>query len=171
VRRTTELARPDKAWAEPERPTVFLSYSHQDETWKERVSRQLRVVGELEVWDDRRIAVGTDWYPEIEGAIERAQVAVLLISDAFLTSKFILGVEVPRLLQRRQTDGLTVLPVIVRPCAWQTVDWLAKIQCFPKDGRALALYRRKADADEQLAALTLKVRESLRGTLSPRRSY
>ncbi len=64
------------------RPTVFLSYSHQDEVWKKRVSQQLRVLGELEVWDDRRIAVGTEWYPEIEEAIERAQVALLLISDA-----------------------------------------------------------------------------------------
>jgi hypothetical protein len=37
---------------------VFLSYSHQDEIWKDRVSKHLRVLGELEVWDDRQIAVG-----------------------------------------------------------------------------------------------------------------
>ena len=41
------------------RPTVFLSYSHRDEPWKDRVATALKALelqGELEVWDDRRIA-------------------------------------------------------------------------------------------------------------------
>jgi hypothetical protein len=43
---------------------VFLSYSHVDEAWKDRVSRQLAVLTEeglLDVWDDRRIGAGADW--------------------------------------------------------------------------------------------------------------
>ena len=37
-------------------PRVFISYSHQDEAWKNRLVRQLRVLeleGDLEVWDDQ----------------------------------------------------------------------------------------------------------------------
>jgi hypothetical protein len=71
----------------PARPTVFVSYSHQDEAWKDRLVKQLRVLeleGDLEVWDDRRIAAGDEWLPEIEAAIARARAAVLLISAAFL---------------------------------------------------------------------------------------
>ena len=122
-------------------PTVFISYSHKDEVWKDRVCTQLGVLVQqnlVETWDDRRIDVGDDWEPEIEQALQRANAAVLMISANFLTSKFILGKEIPRLLERRDKEGLRVIPVIVKPCAWQTVPWLAKLQCRPTDGRPLS---------------------------------
>ena len=42
-------------------PTVFISHSHQDEEWKNRLVRQLRVLeleGAYELWDDQKIAAG-----------------------------------------------------------------------------------------------------------------
>ena len=110
------------------RPTVFISYSHQDEAWKKRLVKQLQVLqleGDLEVWDDRRIDAGDDWKPKIEAAMARSRAAVLLISADFLTSRFIRGTEVPELLRRRESEGLRVIPVIVRPCPWQAVAWLS----------------------------------------------
>ena len=82
-----------------DKPTVFISYSHKDEVWKDRLLPHLRVLeheGILEEWDDRRIGAGDDWYPEIERAMARASVAILLISADFLSSSFILEEEVPR---------------------------------------------------------------------------
>ncbi len=141
---------------------VFISYSHADEAWKDRLVKHLGVLeaeGVLETWDDRRIGLGEDWFPAIEAAIDKARVAVLLVSADFLTSKFIRGTEVPRFLERRRA-GLRVIPVIVHPCAWQAVDWLAQIQCRPKDGRPLSTGRKlKAEAD--LAALALEIRDLL----------
>jgi hypothetical protein len=142
------------------RPTVFLSYSHQDEDWKAKISGHLRILVELEVWDDQQIALGEDWFPAIEAALERARIAILVISADFLTSRFILGEEVPRLLKLRQENGLVVIPVIARPCAWETVDWLASIECFPRNGRALALSR-KAMVEQALTNLTLQVKKTL----------
>ena len=52
-------------------PSIFISYSHKDEEWKDRVVTHLRVLemeGMLDVWDDRRIEAGDDWKPEIEKA-------------------------------------------------------------------------------------------------------
>ncbi|HEV7505554.1 MAG TPA: pentapeptide repeat-containing protein [Thermoanaerobaculia bacterium] len=117
-------------------PSVFLSYSHKDERWKDRLKTHLGVL-ELDAWDDHRIEGGADWFEEIQDAMVRASVAVLLISEHFLTSKFILGEEVPLLLQRRREEGLPVIPVIVRSCAWDQVKWLQGIQGRPKDGKAL----------------------------------
>ncbi len=142
------------------RPTVFVSYSHEDEAWKNRLVKQLRVLeleGDLEVWDDRRISVGDDWLPEIEAAMARCRAAVLLISADFLTSKFILGTEVPEILRRREADGLRVIPVIVHPCAWKAVPWLSKIACRPKDGKPLASFP-KSRAEQHLADLALEIR-------------
>ena len=66
---------------------IFISYSHQDEDWKNRVAKQIGVLARagLDSWDDRRIAAGDDWHPEIQQAIERCDVAVLLISAAPIT--------------------------------------------------------------------------------------
>jgi len=143
-------------------PTVFISYSHRDEAWKDRLVTQLGVLqrqGLLDLWDDRRIAAGEDWHGEIRAAMGRATVAVLLISADFLTSQFIQGEEVPALLQRRDTEGLHIYPIIVRPCAWKAVKWLSRIQVRPKDGRPLAAgsdYQIEADlaaVAEEIAAL------------------
>ena len=122
------------------KPTIFISYSHKDETWKDRLVTQLGVLemeGVLEVWDDRRIGAGEDWFPKIEQAIDAASVAILMVSADFLTSKFIRGEEVPLLLERREKDGLRVIPVVVKPCPWKRVEWLARMEARPK-GRALS---------------------------------
>jgi tetratricopeptide (TPR) repeat protein len=122
-------------------PTVFISYSHQDETWKDQLVRQLKVLeleGAFEVWEDRQIAAGDGWRSEIETAMARARAAVLLISADFLISEFIRGTEVPQLLQGRAKDGLRIIPLIVRPCPWRRIPWLAEIQGRPTDGRPLA---------------------------------
>jgi hypothetical protein len=155
------------------RRTVFISYSHQDEDWKDRVVGHLRVLGiddELEIWHDRRIAKGDDWFPEIQEAMERAAVAVLLISKDFLTSRFIQGTEVPHLLKLYRNEGLRVIPLFVRPCAWQAVDWLAAIQGGPKDAKPLSGWS-DHDADQTLADLALEIRSHLAArTASPGRA-
>lgn len=140
-------------------PRVFISYSHKDESWKDRVVTHLRVLEKqalLDVWDDRRIKAGEDWHEEIQKALDSADVAILMISADFLTSDFILGAEVPALLERRQNEGLKVIPVITKPCAWQQVKWLKPIQARPKDGKPLSSMRGWR-LDEALAALAKEI--------------
>ena len=95
-------------------PTIFISYAHEDVEWKDRLVKQLNVLeaeGILDVWDDSEIGPGQDWNAEIERRIQSADVAILLISADFLTSKFIKANEIPPLLERRQRDGVTIFPV------------------------------------------------------------
>jgi hypothetical protein len=149
----------------PDRPAVFVSYSHKDEAWKDLVVGHLQVLkGMFDLWDDRRIAVGDAWRAEIEAALDRAAVAVLLISKDFLLSRFIRDTEVPRLLAR---FGVRVIPVFVRLCAWKAVEWLSAIEGRPRDGRALSRLG-KASKEQHLTDLALELRELLgRGVPSP----
>lgn len=141
---------------------VFISYSHQDEDWKERVVKQLGVLATegLEIWDDRKIAAGDTWSNEIASAIATCDVAVLLISAHFLTSRFIVEQEVPELLQRRQQQGIRVVPLILTPCVWTRIPWLAAIQARPKDGKPLSGMS-KHDAEAALAALAGEIADFL----------
>ena len=65
------------------RTKVFISYSHADKDWLERLKRHLKPLvreGRLDCWDDTHIRPGDDWKQEIRSALDTAQVAVLLIS-------------------------------------------------------------------------------------------
>jgi len=43
-------------------PTVFISYSHKDEGWKDRLVAHLGILkASLDIWEDRRIGAGADW--------------------------------------------------------------------------------------------------------------
>jgi tetratricopeptide (TPR) repeat protein len=146
-------------------PLVFISYSHKDEEEKEKLLSHLGVLGKadlIDVWCDDRIGAGSDWEQEIRQAMAQAKVAILLVSANFLTSDFILGEELPTLLQRREAEGLTVFPVIAKACAWETVEWLAKMNVRPKNGRPVW-----GDAgihvDEDLAAVAKEVAAIVRG--------
>jgi hypothetical protein len=120
---------------------VFISYSHKDESWKDRLVTHLSVLqrqGVSELWDDRLIRGGDVWLHEIEKAIAAADVAILLISADFLSSQFILRKEIPLLLKKLEEGGLHILPLLVKPCLWNRVDWLSRLQIRPLDGRPLA---------------------------------
>jgi tetratricopeptide (TPR) repeat protein len=124
-----------------DKPTVFIGYSHKDEKWKDFLRSHLGVLeqtGRITVWDDRQIDGGEEWYPEIAAAMERAAVAVCLISPDFLKSDFINKEEVPYLIKRRQSENMILLPVLVRPCLWEIVDWLSPIQMLPRDDKSIS---------------------------------
>jgi hypothetical protein len=100
-------------------PSVFISYSHKDEKWKDYLRPHLGMLekaGRLTIWDDRSIDGGATWYPEIKQAMEQAAVAVCLISADYLNSDFCLKEEIPYLLQRREREGMLLLPILIRPC-------------------------------------------------------
>ncbi|MBU4263127.1 MAG: TIR domain-containing protein [Proteobacteria bacterium] len=142
------------------RPTVFISYSHLDEEWKNQLLPHLKAFeqqGDLLLWHDRRIDTGADWYPEIQQAVEGARVAVCLITKNFLASDFITKEEVPALLKRREAEDLTILPLLVSPCTWQRIRWLKGIQMFPPDNKCLAAIKDETECEQLLVDFAVKV--------------
>lgn len=102
--------------------TVFISYSHEDTEWLQRLQVHLKPLqreGRLDFWDDTKIRPGANWSEEITKAIQRAKVAVLLISADFLASDFIIDNELPLMLSAASEKGLDIFPVIVSPCFFE----------------------------------------------------
>jgi nucleoside phosphorylase len=98
---------------------IFISYSHKDARWLKRLQVHLRPLereGVIDLWDDTKIAAGTNWREAIETAIESSTAAVILVSADFLASEFISEYELPTLLLRAQAGGTIILPLIVAPC-------------------------------------------------------
>ena len=143
---------------------IFISYSHKDKIWKNCLATQLAVLeleGYFTVWDDQQIEPSDDWFAEIERELNQADVAIMLISADFLTSRFIRAEEIPTLLRRREQAGMKLIPLIVRPCAWQKVSWLSAIQGGGKDNKPLSKLD-KNKREEALTELTEKIASILK---------
>lgn len=112
----------------PQRKKAFISYCHTDKRHLERLQIHLKPFlrssndkleeEALVVWDDTYLKAGEHWNSEIEKALASARVAILLISADFLASDFIMDYEVPCLLDAAQKGEVTLISVILRPCAF-----------------------------------------------------
>jgi hypothetical protein len=139
-------------------PLIFISYSHKDEDWLELLVAQLGVLQQndrLKFWTDREIGVGKYWFQEIEEALQSAVAAILLVSADSLNSNFILKKEVARLLELRDKEGLQIIPVIIKECPWEAVEWLARMQVRPRKVRPLPNKGSRAQKEFKEIALEL----------------
>jgi hypothetical protein len=119
---------------------VFISYSHADRKWLERLKRHLKPLvreGGLDCWDDTHIRPGDDWQEEIRTALDTAQAAVLLISADFFASDFIDESELPPLLTAAQDRGVRVLPLILSASRFARDANLARFQAVNSPDRPL----------------------------------
>ena len=105
------------------RDLVFISYAREDENWLDKLLLFLepyQETGRLVPWvDTQGLREGEEWQPQLEAALDRTSVAVILVSSASLASKFIRNVEIPRLIAARNTDGVVLLPVMVETCVYK----------------------------------------------------
>jgi len=144
------------------RTKLFISYSHRDHAWLEQLKIHLSLLMRrslVHVWSDTRIGIGRRWQEEIESALGESDAAVLLITPDFLASDFIWNEELPRLVAH-QKQGMQILPLIARPCAWRIAPELAELQSRPADGRALAL-NDNAQIDLALAEFVYELADRL----------
>ena len=112
-----------------EKKLVVFSYSHKDKDWLMRLLATLKPrwrEGDFELWHDGDIDAGSIWRTEIETALQRASLAVLLVSIDFLASDFIADNEIPPLLARADAMGLPILWV---PISSSLVDY-TEIEAF-----------------------------------------
>ena len=114
------------------RTKLFISYAHTDKRrWLGKIQDKLAVLeteGLLDVWDDTRIKPGSDWEKEIENALKESRIALLLISDGFLKSRFIRDKEFSVLLERQQAEGLRLYPLLLEHCVWEANESLKRLQ-------------------------------------------
>lgn len=140
------------------RTKIFVSYSHDDDEWLKRFQQHVAILvrrGAIDVWSDHRINAGAEWETAIGAALTSSNVAVLLVSPAFLASSYIWDHEMP-LIMKHCSLGMDVLPLLVRPCAWRLAPELARLQARPTDDRALSSGS-NSDIDLNLAAFTYEL--------------
>lgn len=110
---------------------VFVSYSHKDQSWLNRVHRHLKPLereGKIDLWSDKRIKPGEPWKEEIFQALMAANVALLLISADFFASDFIIENELPALLEQAKEKGTKVISLILKPSRFERDKILSQFE-------------------------------------------
>jgi len=122
---------------------IFVSYSRADERWVQAgprglvpwLAESLRRE-DVVFWVDPELRkhAGEDYREKIRHEIERAQFALLLVSQDFVNSPFIRTFELPLIRQRVERGQLAIIPVLVGPTLWEgeeELGWLTARQMLP----------------------------------------
>ena len=141
---------------------VFISYSHRDKAWLERLRVHLQPYirgGTVASWDDTMIHAGQPWRGEIERALAAARVALLLVSPDFLHSEFIAREELPPLLERAAARGLTILWVPVSASSYDETP-IGQYQAALDPARPLKTLS-EAEQDAALVQVCKQIKRAL----------
>jgi WD40 repeat protein len=145
------------------RDLVFISYSHADKVWLERLRIFLKPFTRqnIQVWLDPYLETGDDWRREISAALSRSSVGVALVSANFLASDFIHDEELPALLAGVDAGKITLVPIPISASGYKETA-LARFQFahppenpldgLPENERNAALVK----IAEQIAAASRK---------------
>ena len=145
------------------RTKVFISYSHKDEKWLERLQVHLKPLERdkrIDRWDDTRIQAGADWHEEIREALDAAAVAVLLVSADFMASDFIAEEELPPLLDAAKAEGVVILPIILSPSLFEETPGLSRFQSVNPPSNPI-LGMEKVEQEKLLKAVAIAVLAAL----------
>lgn len=113
------------------RDKIFISYSHKDSEYLERLQTQLlpfEYDQKIQFWNDTRINSGDKWRAELNKSVEETAVAILLITPDFLASKFIAENELAPLIQACQDGKIKLIPVIVKHSVFLGLEKLCQFQ-------------------------------------------
>lgn len=116
---------------------IFYSYAHEDEKLRNELEKALSILkrqGVISEWHDRKITPGTEWKSEIDEHLDNAQVILLLVSADFLASDYSYCKEMIRALERHDADEACVIPIILRPVAWEGAPF-GRLQALPTDAK------------------------------------
>jgi hypothetical protein len=127
---------------------VFVSYSHKDERYCEKLDvalAQLRRNGLISTWYDRKILPGDEWDREINENLNSADLVLLLISPDFLASDYAYNSEMSQVLERQQSRSAALVPIILRPSDWRNSP-LGSLQALPSKGRPVSSWSNRDEA-------------------------
>ena len=91
------------------------------------LARQNLIVG----WHDRHIVPGAEWNAEIGDALSAADIVLLLVSKAFMSSRYVNEFEIPCAMQAHEEGRVRVVPVLLEEVdGWEQAPF-ARLQILP----------------------------------------
>ncbi|HEX8736144.1 MAG TPA: TIR domain-containing protein [Pyrinomonadaceae bacterium] len=139
---------------------IFISYVDRDEQLRQELEYQLESLqrqGIISTWHDRKMELAEEREAVILKNLNEAQIILLLVSARFIASdKY--NIEVERAMQRRRTEGVRVIPIILRACDWRLTSF-GGLQPLPRNEIPVS---RWDDMEEAFYNVALELKEIIR---------
>jgi hypothetical protein len=149
---------------------VFYYWSQRDEELGRQLNCQLGVLenqGEISTWHNDKLLGGDVTNEVLLNKIDTADIILLLISSSFLNSESWQLTE--RVLRDRLTQRniiIRVVPIILRPCSWEIIDFIKQFRPLPCcQGSEAVPINQWQNRDEAFAQISQEIRvlsESIR---------
>lgn len=95
---------------------LFISYSHENAIWFDRLRPVIKFDGCSDnafAWNDQEMKAGDQWDKKIRLALKRMDVFVCLVSFEFLASDYIRDVELKEALKQAKKNEVEIVPIVV----------------------------------------------------------
>ena len=126
---------------------LFYSYSHEDEGFCDKIAKHLAVLREkssINEWHDRKTPSGSKFKDEIKAEMLSSDIILLLLSSNFLASESCK--EETKEALRLSEKGISVIPIVLTPCAWKDVKGISELMALPADGRPIVDWSHQEEA-------------------------
>jgi len=120
--------------------------------------------GTIKAWADTAIRPGDKWKEKIDEALRSTKVAVLLVTQDFLDSDFIMSYELPEIL-KAANEGVTIMWVAVRSSTYLETA-LAPYHAANNPATPLAKLK-KHEREEELVRICEKIKAAVIGPEPP----
>ena len=122
---------------ENKRIKVFFSYKQkaEDSDFMAEILEYLEGLKKenIEFWTDQELRIGDRWNHEIQQKLKETDIALVLVSQAYLDSDFCINTEIRSFIDKK----ITIMPIMLSPCEWERHAWLSNIQYLPGRGENL----------------------------------
>lgn len=144
---------------------VFLSYSHRNTHWLNRIRVHLSGLKHskyIEDWTDQEILPGELWDDRILENIQKADLFILLLSADFVASDYIWKQELPQILKNKRGQ---VIPVLIEPFDFVATSVISEKEMIPKEssGENLMAVSLWDNPEKALAVVAQKIRSVVVG--------
>jgi len=171
IRRPVEQPRPQAA-AGPRRKNVedvpkgepvriYVSVAREDERFADELERHLTPLirgDRIKLWRRSMTLAGESYEEHMSRQLARADIVLVLVSSDHLA-----GDDTYREMEtafRRRDQGVIVVPVIIRPAAWEQ-SLLGRLQPLPRGGEPLAYHKNRDRAYTEIASEIRKLAEQI----------
>lgn len=131
-----------------QRVSVFLLCSLADEALRRQLEEHLAVLEDeqlIVLWHEEKVLAGEDRQKRIDDHLSHAEIILLLISASFLSSDVCAQDQLPRALARHAAGNAVVIPLYLRPVAWERTLFAA-IPGLPRGGVPVTLWPNQDEA-------------------------
>ncbi len=106
------------------------------------IKEQLALIG-VDLWIDSSLdeKIGEDFARDIQKRLQEADLAIILVSQDFITSQFIAAHELSVIRERVEKGEMAVFPILVSTVIWghnENSRWISRFQVYPTPNKPLS---------------------------------